>query len=288
MDTVKINSNGVKMVAHRGLSGIERENTCPAFVAAGNRSYFGIETDVHVSKDGQFVIIHDETTERVSSGEYNINVEENDYSAVENIVLPDLDNSKNRQDIRIPLLEDYIKVCKKYEKICVLEIKNHMEEKYLDKMIEQIKDLGYIKNVIFISFDFENCVNVRKRLPGNDVQFLTSKEVTDELVQSLCENNLNLDIMYHRLNAENIELTNDTIQMCAPSSVLIDAAERATTTETPSNSFEKISYGYFASYYDEYQLSKTASAIPCYVIETDIGSKYYYDALNGNFLKQED
>lgn len=206
MDTVKINSNGVKMVAHRGLSGIERENTCPAFVAAGNRSYFGIETDVHVSKDGQFVIIHDETTERVSSGEYNINVEENDYSAVENIVLPDLDNSKNRQDIRIPLLEDYIKVCKKYEKICVLEIKNHMEEKYLDKMIEQIKDLGYIKNVIFISFDFENCVNVRKRLPGNDVQFLTSKEVTDELVQSLCENNLNLDIMYHRLNAENIEL----------------------------------------------------------------------------------
>lgn len=89
-------------------------------------------------------------------------------------------------------------------------------------------------------------------------------------------------------NAENIELTNDTIQMCAPSSVLIDAAERATTTETPSNSFEKISYGYFASYYDEYQLSKTASAIPCYVIETDIGSKYYYDALNGNFLKQED
>ena len=163
MDTVKINSNGVKMVAHRGLSGIERENTCPAFVAAGNRSYFGIETDVHVSKDGQFVIIHDETTERVSSGEYNINVEENDYSAVENIVLPDLDNSKNRQDIRIPLLEDYIKVCKKYEKICVLEIKNHMEEKYLDKMIEQIKDLGYIKNVIFISFDFENCVNVRIR-----------------------------------------------------------------------------------------------------------------------------
>ena len=42
-----------KIVAHRGLSGIEPENTNLAFVAAGNRSYFGIETDIHVTKDGR-------------------------------------------------------------------------------------------------------------------------------------------------------------------------------------------------------------------------------------------
>ena len=75
MDTIKIETNGVKMIAHRGLSGIERENTCPAFVAAGNRSYYGVETDVHVTKDGKFVIIHDETTERITLGKYDINVE---------------------------------------------------------------------------------------------------------------------------------------------------------------------------------------------------------------------
>ena len=46
MNTVKFNKQSVKMVAHRGVSGLERENTCAAFVAAGNRSYFGIETDV--------------------------------------------------------------------------------------------------------------------------------------------------------------------------------------------------------------------------------------------------
>ena len=78
MNTKKFNSLNTSVIAHRGLSGIERENTCPAFIAAGNRSYFGIETDVHVTKDGQFVIIHDETTERVSLGKYNINVEESD------------------------------------------------------------------------------------------------------------------------------------------------------------------------------------------------------------------
>ena len=102
MNTKKFNSLNTRVIAHRGLSGIERENTCPSFIAAGNRSYFGIETDVHVTKDGQFVIIHDETTERVSLGKYNINVEESDYSAIKDMVLPDLDSSFNRQDIKNP------------------------------------------------------------------------------------------------------------------------------------------------------------------------------------------
>ena len=206
MGTIKINSNGVKMIAHRGLSGIEKENTCPAFVAACNRSYYGVETDVHITKDGKFVIIHDETTQRITLGEYNINVEESSYADVENIILPDLDGTTYRKDIRIPLLKEYIMVCKKYGKICVLEIKNHLEEKDIEKLIDEIKDLGYIDRVIFISFDFENCINVRKFLPENDVQFLTSKEITNELIEKLCKNNLDLDIYYKQLNAENIKL----------------------------------------------------------------------------------
>lgn len=206
MGTIKINSNGVKMIAHRGLSGIEKENTCPAFVAACNRSYYGVETDVHITKDGKFVIIHDETTQRITLGEYNINVEESSYADVENIILPDLDGTTYRKDIRIPLLKEYIMVCKKYGKICVLEIKNHLEEKDIEKLIDEIKDLGYIDRVIFISFDFENCINVRKFIPENDVQFLTSKEITNELIEKLCKNNLDLDIYYKQLNAENIKL----------------------------------------------------------------------------------
>lgn len=54
MDTLHLNAPQVKMVAHRGMSGLELENTCSAFVAAGNRSYYGIETDVHRTSDGHF------------------------------------------------------------------------------------------------------------------------------------------------------------------------------------------------------------------------------------------
>ena len=66
MNTFKIKKRNTKMIAHRGLSGLEKENTISAFVAAGNRSYYGIECDVHKTKDGIFVIIHDDNTKRIS------------------------------------------------------------------------------------------------------------------------------------------------------------------------------------------------------------------------------
>ena len=65
MDTIKYKKLKTQTIAHRGLSGIECENTCAAFVAAGNRSYLGIETDVHITADGNFAVIHDDNTARV-------------------------------------------------------------------------------------------------------------------------------------------------------------------------------------------------------------------------------
>lgn len=206
MDTIKIDSKQTKVIAHRGLSGIEKENTCPAFVAAGNRSYFGIETDVHTTRDGRFVIIHDETTDRVSSGEHRVNVEESDYSAIQSIVLPDLDGTTSRQDIRIPLLSEYIKICKKYNKICVLEVKNPFTKADLQRMIEEIKGTDYLDNVIFISFALENCINLRKLLPQSEIQWLIwNEDVTDELVDTLVDNRLDIDIYYKRLTKEIVD-----------------------------------------------------------------------------------
>ena len=46
MNTIKMSTPKPLMIAHRGLSGLEKENTNAAFIAAGNRSYYGIETDV--------------------------------------------------------------------------------------------------------------------------------------------------------------------------------------------------------------------------------------------------
>ena len=74
-DTIKITDKGTtKMIAHRGASGLERENTLPAFIAAGNRSYFGAECDIHVKKDGKYVVYHDDETGRLC--DKNVVIEE--------------------------------------------------------------------------------------------------------------------------------------------------------------------------------------------------------------------
>ena len=95
MDTIKIENKAVKMVAHRGLSGIEKENTCSAFVAACNRAtYFAVETDVHRTVDGQFVIFHDDNTARVGL-DYLV-IEESTFETLRKLQLVDIDGKRGR------------------------------------------------------------------------------------------------------------------------------------------------------------------------------------------------
>lgn len=54
-----------RIVAHRGASDAAPENTLAAFQRAWELGVEGIELDVHVSRDGHVVVIHDPTTARV-------------------------------------------------------------------------------------------------------------------------------------------------------------------------------------------------------------------------------
>ena len=58
----------VFVAAHRGWSDRYPENTMEAFRAAAELGVDQIETDVRLSKDGELVLIHDETLERVTDG----------------------------------------------------------------------------------------------------------------------------------------------------------------------------------------------------------------------------
>ena len=54
--------------AHRGASGHAPENTLAAFVLAADMGADGIELDVHLSSDGQVVVIHDDTVDATTDG----------------------------------------------------------------------------------------------------------------------------------------------------------------------------------------------------------------------------
>ena len=59
----------MKVFAHRGFSYKYPENTLLAFKEALKLDIYGIELDVHKSKDGKLVIIHDEDIKRTFNGE---------------------------------------------------------------------------------------------------------------------------------------------------------------------------------------------------------------------------
>lgn len=206
MDTVKIERRNTKMIAHRGLSGLECENTAAAFVAAGNRDYFGIETDVHKTADGKYIIIHDDYTGRVCTE--NFSVEKSEYSLLRNLKLADSDG-KIRKDLCLPGLEEYLRICKKYGKICVLELKNPFKKSNVEEIIKTVRNEFSVEKTIFISFDYNNLVYVRELEKNAVIQFLCGCKVDGLLIEKLKKYNFDLDIEYSKLTEANIKLLHE-------------------------------------------------------------------------------
>lgn len=103
---------------HRGASGYAPENTMAAFEKAVEMGADGIELDVQLTKDGELVVIHDETIDRVSDGsgwvkdytyakliKHNFNRTHPEY---EHAQIPTLEETpmrkKNLERIKIPVL----------------------------------------------------------------------------------------------------------------------------------------------------------------------------------------
>ena len=57
-----------KIYGHRGAKGMYPENTLLSFKKAIDQGVDGLELDVHLTKDGEVVVIHDETLDRTTSG----------------------------------------------------------------------------------------------------------------------------------------------------------------------------------------------------------------------------
>lgn len=204
-DTVRLGIPGMRMVAHRGLSGIEKENTCAAFVAAGNRSYYGIETDIHRTADGRYIVFHDDNLLNIAG--VDCVIEQTDYETLRAVRMADRDGTP-RHDLVLPSLAEYIGVCKKYGKESILEIKNHFEPEDIDHVIAIIRDLGWLDHTIFISFDLPNLLCIRKKLPQQRAQYLVS-EFEDGLIDLLKAHRLDLDIRYAALSSEQVRACHD-------------------------------------------------------------------------------
>ncbi len=60
--------NEIPVAAHRGIAKFYPENTMASFRAAADLQVDMVETDVHITKDGHLVLMHDHTVDRTTNG----------------------------------------------------------------------------------------------------------------------------------------------------------------------------------------------------------------------------
>ncbi len=202
-DTIKIGVPFKGMIGHRGCAGLETENTLKAFNEGGSRSYIGLECDVHPTLDGFIVVNHDETLERVVGNKAIIN--KMNFSELREIPFPDKSNNNEINPlIRLPLLEEYLDVCIKYNKIPVVELKQTLKSKDINKVLEIVNSKHLMDKVIFISFFPGYLTKIRRKLPNVQIQFLSQK--WSEGVFNLCTHfNFGIDLEHTECTKEVID-----------------------------------------------------------------------------------
>lgn len=206
MKAIKIKKKRCKMIAHRGLCGLEKENTCSAFVAAAMHNYYGIETDVHVTKDGKFILCHDDDLKRVAGK--NLVIEETEFEKLRRIKLFDKDGETRRGDLVLPTIEEYFSICKRYNKIAVFELKNRITKEKIAEIVAKIKEIGWFKKTVFISFQRENLMDLRSLEKTAKIQLL-SGEYSEELFEFAVKYHTELDVHFKLLNPDFIKRAHD-------------------------------------------------------------------------------
>ena len=170
----------MKNFAHRGFSGNYPENTMLAFEKACNvKGCDGIELDVHFSKDGELVIIHDEWVDRTSTNGKGF---VKDKTLTE---LKELDFSYTFagkcEPQRIPTLTEYFDLVKQYDLVTNVELKTSVIEYpgIEERVYALIKEYGLDEKIIISSFNHHSVLRFKKLAPHIKCGLLTESWLID-------------------------------------------------------------------------------------------------------------
>jgi glycerophosphoryl diester phosphodiesterase len=181
----------VRVIAHRGFSGVYPENTLLAFQKSVELGVDFVELDIHQTIDKEIVVCHDHTIDRTTDG--NGYIKEMTYEEIKRY---DAGKWKGYPGEKIPLLKEVFEKFGNKIKI-LIEIK----ECDVSALIKLIKEYRMEKRVIVGSFNLEYIKEVRNLLPLISTA-LISYEVPENIDQLIKYGIRKLDIEFHNLNKE--------------------------------------------------------------------------------------
>lgn len=154
----------MKVFAHRGFSGKYPENTMLAFEKAIQAGADGIELDIHESRDGQLVIIHDENLFRTTGVKALVS----DLDLQELTTIRAARTQADAFDTTIPSFREYCDFAAQHHFITNIEIKTNATwyPEIEAKALAMIYDFGLQDRVIISSFNWLSITRVRQLDPA--------------------------------------------------------------------------------------------------------------------------
>ena len=179
------NNNGQPIIiAHRGGADLVPENTLAGFKKAINLGVDMIEIDVHLSKDSNIIVIHDEKLDRTTNGSGEI--KNMTLSEIKKYDAGSWFNDAFREE-RVPTLDETFRLING-KSILLIEIKEG-DERYpgLEKrIVESIHKHNANAWIVVQSFNKNSILRVKKMDPSILTYYLVSSEF-DELYSHIAE-----------------------------------------------------------------------------------------------------
>lgn len=205
---------GTRFFAHRGAQAIAPENSLPALKKVNNHS--GFEIDIHQTSDGRWVVMHDGNIDRMTSKKGAIS--SYTFNQLRNIPISKGSSAYRymASELVIPSLEEALTVAKDKRLTPVIEIKKDSTDNYTsasyDSLVAIIKKFNVEKEMMFISFDYNSLVEVKKRMPLVEVSYLTSdftQELIDKAVALGVNSGIDADYTNSHFNTRNVQLAHN-------------------------------------------------------------------------------
>ncbi|WP_344051200.1 glycerophosphodiester phosphodiesterase [Streptomyces thermoalcalitolerans] len=176
-------------IGHRGVMGVEPENTLRSFVAAQQAGLDVIELDLHLSKDGALVVMHDAEVDRTTDGS----------GAIADKTLAELRSLDAGRGERIPTFEEVLDAVRTPLQA---EIKDVAAARALGEVMRQ-RDLT--SRVEVSSFHDEAIIEIARLVPGVRTALVAQYYGTDVVERAVAAGAATLCLDLRRLTLEVVE-----------------------------------------------------------------------------------
>ena len=134
-------------ISHRGFTPLAPENSLPSFYYAGLLGQWAIETDLHVTKDGEIVCCHNDTIDQYCNGTGKIcEISYRELCQFE-IINGNRAECFKSEERKIPLFSEYLSICRRFGSIPFMELKTNDAE----YIINRLRKNGFADNEVVMS-----------------------------------------------------------------------------------------------------------------------------------------